>query len=170
MNVSIRMTTLFLLLVLAIVIGGAYWFFFSTTPRTIPKEIRVATLRIGNKEFSVKLARTPELRAKGLGGHEGLSDSEGMLFLFGRPDVYGFWMLGMKFPIDIIWIRGNRIVDISESIQPEPGKIINLSTYRPKEPADRVLEVNAGLAQVFGFNIGDKVSLFLSGENVDRQE
>ncbi len=35
-----------------------------------------------------------------------------MLFLFDKPDYYPFWMKGMKFPLDILFIRGSTIVSI----------------------------------------------------------
>ena len=36
-----------------------------------------------------------------------------MLFIFARPSRYSFWMVGMNLPLDIVWISGNKIVDIS---------------------------------------------------------
>lgn len=116
-----------------------------------------ATLRVGDKVFQVAVADTNEEKARGLGGVEKIKDNEGMLFIFDLPGKYGFWMKDMKFPIDIIWIRENKIVWFSENVRlPKEGE--NLEVYYPPEEADKVLEINMGLVQKYGFKRGDEVS------------
>ena len=109
-------------------------------------------------EFMVEVADTIVSRTRGLSGRAGLKENEGMLFVFGSPDMHGFWMKDMKFPIDIVWIRGEKIVGFAENTMPEPGKsLLNLRVYYSPEPADRVLEIKAGLVEKFGLKIGDTV-------------
>lgn len=64
-----------------------------------------------------------------------------MLFLFDKPDRYGFWMEGMKFPLDMIFLRRGEIVFIERGIQPGDNKIVI-----PPTAVDQVLELNAGEA------------------------
>jgi uncharacterized membrane protein (UPF0127 family) len=67
-------------------------------------------------------------------------------------------MKDMLFPIDIIWIKDFKIVDIASNVLPEGAKnILELKVYYPKDKADKVLEINAGLAEKYGFKIGDEV-------------
>ena len=73
-----------------------------------------------------------------------------MLFVFDRPGEYAFWMKGMRFPIDIVWLSGHEVVHIERQIQAD-----SLSIYAPAQPADRVLEFNAGAMD--GLSVGDKV-------------
>ncbi|MBI4094378.1 MAG: DUF192 domain-containing protein [Candidatus Liptonbacteria bacterium] len=124
-----------------------------------------AIVSLAGKTFSVLIADTAIERTRGLSGRPSLREDEGMLFLFESPGAYGFWMKGMRFPIDIVWIRGDRVVGITEHV-PVPTSALNLPTYYPPEPVDpvrdrisngvdAVLEINAGLAARHGFQIGD---------------
>jgi uncharacterized membrane protein (UPF0127 family) len=66
-------------------------------------------------------------------------------------------MKGMRFPIDIIWINDNKIVDISKNVPVSTNSI--LFTYAPKEPVNQVLELNAGVSNRYNFQIGDSVTI-----------
>lgn len=101
----------------------------------------------------VDVASTTKTREKGLSGREKLDPDQGMLFVFLRPDVYTFWMKDMKFPIDILWIRDQELVDITTDVPlPAPGEA--LPHYFPLFPADKVLEVPAGFARTHGLRTG----------------
>jgi hypothetical protein len=81
-----------------------------------------------------------------------------MLFLYNikRPAV--FWMKGMRFPLDIIWIADGKVVQIDKQAPHEPGVADpDLKRYISNEPVDAVLEVNAGFAEKNGIKVGDPV-------------
>lgn len=61
-------------------------------------------VKIGNKEYKVKIASTDEEKAKGLQGVESLPEDEGMLFIYEEPQTVGFWMEDTEIPLDIIFI------------------------------------------------------------------
>lgn len=61
--------------------------------------------------LTVEHARTVEQQRTGLAGRDTLSDSTGMLFTFDPPATQRVWMAGMRFPIDIAWIRDGQIID-----------------------------------------------------------
>lgn len=63
----------------------------------------------------------------------GLMDDEAMLFL-GAEAIH---MAGVRFPIDIVFVRDNAIVAIAEDVQPG-------STIRWAADNDYVLEVRGG--------------------------
>lgn len=104
----------------------------------------------------VDLAKTSAEVKKGLSGRLSLPADRGLLFFFSKPAIYQFWMPDMHFPIDIIWIDGGKIVDISASVSndfdPE-----NPIFYKPRQPAQYVLEVNAGFSAKHDINIGDTI-------------
>ena len=125
----------------------------SSTASTAPE----AWVEIGRQRVAVDLALTPEEQQLGLGGRDALPWDEGMYFVYERSALYGFWMKGMRFPIDIVWIRSGRIVDISAQVPFVPGE--NGPTVRPREAVDAVLEVPAGYANANGWRIGDRVQL-----------
>lgn len=112
------------------------------------------SLVIDNKiKLNVEFAQTDRERAIGLSGREKIENDQGMLFVYDRPAYYSFWMKGMKFDIDFIWINNKRIVDVTENV----SHLDQQKIYLPREPVDRVLEVKAGFTRKYGIRIGDKV-------------
>jgi uncharacterized membrane protein (UPF0127 family) len=98
---------------------------------------------------------------EGLDIKHNLKENEAMLFYFQQPGKYPFWMHGMKFPIDIIWIDGSkRVIHIEHDLQP---CITDLAcpSYSPDKDALYVLEVAAGFSQRHNVSIGTKVDFQL---------
>lgn len=119
-----------------------------------------AVLEVKSRKFNVQLADTPAERAQGLSGVASMRDDEGMLFLFSEPQTPEFWMKDMKIAIDIIWINGNRVIQIDDNVKPMPGlSVTQLPKYKPTTPADKVLEVNAGWAFRNDIQSGDTIKL-----------
>lgn len=119
------------------------------------KKIKVT---VGGAEFVASVADNVMSRTQGLSGRERLGADEALLFIFGSPSILEFWMKDMNFPIDIIWINEGRVVGFAENAQPEPGVALwNLKRYSSFEPADVVLEVNAGVVGEKGIKVGDEV-------------
>ena len=145
------------LITIAVLVGlGAYFFGFKGKANFGTGEVR-----INERVFRVDVAETMMAQAQGLSGQEKLGDNEGMYFIFGTSSVQGFWMKDMKFPIDIVWIKGGRIVGFEENAKPEPeNSVFGLTVYYSPEPVDRVLEVNAEMVARSGFKIGDLVYFY----------
>ena len=114
-------------------------------------------VNINGNMFTVDLAITNKEKEKGLGYRDNLKADHGMLFVYQNKDRYGFWMKGMRFPIDIIWISDNTIVDISKNVPVATTGA--LPTYTPKEPVNKVFEVNAGTTDRLGIQIGDTIKI-----------
>ena len=102
-------------------------------------EVSGPTIRIGDREWRAEIADTDVSRAKGLSDRDTLCAECAMLFRFDAEGTYGFWMKGMRFPIDIAWIRKGVIVHIERHV---PADFEGIMT--PSTPADTVLETNAG--------------------------
>lgn len=127
-------------------LNGEKLSFFKKTPN----------VTIGNHNFKVAVADSQEEREIGLSKTKSLSQNQGMIFLFEKPDYYSFWMKNMKFSIDIIYINKDQIITILDNaqiIKDSKNPII----YSPTQPADKVLEISAGLAKKYKFKKGDKV-------------
>lgn len=116
-----------------------------------------ADVAMRGKTFSVEVADTDLKREKGLGERDSLAADHGMYFPFPAARHWVFWMKGMRFPIDIVWIQDGKVVDISPDAQVDAGA--PLKTYSPVEPADAVLELNAGAVRAIGLQRGDAVTL-----------
>lgn len=119
-------------------------------------------LTINKTKIEVEIADTESKREKGLSGRQSLEEGSGMLFVFSQKEVTArFWMKDMLIPIDIIWVKNGKIIQIDKNIQaPVPGTPDNkLQLYTTKEPINYVLEVPAGFSDKSGFKIGDSVDL-----------
>lgn len=116
-------------------------------------------VKINKKILEIELADTFEKQVKGLSGHEKLSDNQSMLFKFNNKRVQNFWMKDMLFPLDIIWIDGNKIVKIDKNLPPEGN--IPKNIYTSSVPVNYVLEITGGVSDKCGFKVGDKVTIKL---------
>jgi uncharacterized membrane protein (UPF0127 family) len=127
----------------------------------LTENLQKAQIQISGQKFNVEIANNPITRARGLSGRESLGENQGMLFIFDSPGNHGFWMKDMKFAIDIIWIKNNKIIGFEENVGPQIGaKEWELKIYYPPEPVDKVLEIPAGGVQKYGFKIGHEISIF----------
>lgn len=153
-------------ILLLIVVFGALYFFFSSTknitgPSTFGQRAPQNSIIIRGIKINVELADTTDKRRKGLGGRESLASDSGMLFIFEKEGVQTFWMKELKFPLDFIWIRSNKIVDITKNALPPALGVEDseLPIYVPREPVTKVLEVNGGFVDANGIKVGDIVEV-----------
>jgi hypothetical protein len=105
--------------------------------------------------IDIELARTDTEHSKGLSGREKLPEGEGMLFVFEEKMVRNFWMKEMNFPLDIIWLDGEKIVKISRNLPPEGKQPTN--HYSSGVAVDYVLEVPAGFCDTNKIKTGNSV-------------
>lgn len=118
-------------------------------------------IKIGDTLLNIEIADNQSERTKGLSNREKLATSSGMLFIFDTPKKYQFWMKGMKFPLDMIFIKEGKVVDFLAHV-PVSGndtQDANLPRYQPTVPIDMLLEVNSGYIEENNIKIGDSVFL-----------
>lgn len=117
-------------------------------------------VKINDTEIEVEIADTEEKRTKGLSGRNSLEADKGMLFVFPKGTKATFWMKDMKFDIDIIWIKDEKVVKIDKNAKaPEENTPENKLTLYPSEgPIDYVLEVNSGFSDKNNIKEGDPVT------------
>lgn len=118
-------------------------------------------IRINETLVKVEVSDTAAERSKGLSGRTDLAADSGMLFVFPESKKYQFWMKGMKFPLDLIFIQNSQVVDfISGSSPPSAGQgDASLTIYEPTVPIDMLLEVNSGFASKNNIKVGDRIYL-----------
>ena len=123
---------------------------------------------VGNAVFQVEVADTPQARSKGLSGRDSLPDMSGMIFVFESGRTSSFWMKGMRFPLDFVWVGEEcTVVDTHTNIQPSTPDTDDgqLPLYRSDSPAMYTLEINAGKVAEVGIEVGDSVTFSgFSGE------
>lgn len=106
-------------------------------------------IKIGDKEYNVKEAKTEEEKIKGLQGVEELPKNEGMLFYFDPDEDISMWMKDTKIPLDIIFIN-----DDCEVTKVHHGKP-NDETLISSPKTAYVLEVGTKS----GIKVGDELEL-----------
>jgi len=124
--------------------------------RTIFGLPQKTTLQLNDQSLIVELAETPKQWEKGLSNRASLSGADGMLFVFPSAHVPIFWMKNTHFPLDIIWIKDNLIVEITPSVPVEVSD--SLPTYSPQIPVNAVLELPAGYAAQNNLKPGDQIA------------
>ncbi len=110
-------------------------------------------LIINGEKIKVEIADSPSERKKGLSNRESLAANTGMLFLFKKKDDYSFHMKDMKFPIDLVFIRGNEVIGIIKNLRVPDGDGY-IANYLPPAEFDKALEINAGEAEKLGIKRG----------------
>jgi uncharacterized membrane protein (UPF0127 family) len=110
-----------------------------------------------------ELAVNEEERARGLMFRDEIHEDQAMLFLFAERDIHSFWMKNMRFPIDILWLDGDRrIVHIEARVPPCPRE--PCPTYSPAAAAAFVLELQSGCSEKHGLRISDRIEFILPKE------
>ena len=74
-----------------------------------------------------------------------------MLFKFSEPGIRKFWMKNVYYPLDIIFISDNTIVDIFQA-SPNDSTLIG-----PDYLVDVVLEMPVGSCEQFNIKVGTKI-------------
>ena len=101
-------------------------------------------------KFCVELAINNEERQRGLMFRKGMELSDGMMFVYERPQPVSFWMKNTSIPLDIIFAdEAGVITKIFENARPFSSTSI-FGGY----DVQYVLEINAGLTKSLGIKTG----------------
>lgn len=95
------------------------------------------TIIVGDKTYKMEVVTGMMDQAVGLSKYKSLPTDQGMLFPFKPAKKVHFWMKNMKFDIDIVWIRDNKVIGVTPGFYAEEEKILP-----SPDLVDFVLEVN----------------------------
>jgi hypothetical protein len=115
------------------------------------KESCVVTITNSDGEEVVvncEVPSTDEEKMTGLMYRDSLCDNCGMFYDYVDG---GFWMKNVNFPIEMIFISDNQIVDIKKANAQDE------TTIYPSVESNGNLEVNDGFCESNNISIGDKV-------------
>jgi uncharacterized membrane protein (UPF0127 family) len=84
-----------------------------------------------------------------------------MLFTGTESRPKTFWMKGMRFCLDIVWIENDQIVGAAEDVCPDPDGTpdVERARFSSPQPVTHVLEVPAGWLAEHGYGPGTPVDL-----------
>lgn len=136
----------------------------SSSPKTskvsIPfeKEGTLTLLKSNNdsiiSKLDIEIADNEYETQTGLMYRTELKENQGMLFIFPDVSFRSFYMKNTKIPLDIIYVDENmKVVSIQKNAQP-----FDETSLPSEEPAKYVLEVNAGLSDLWQLQKGDKIT------------
>lgn len=104
-------------------------------------------------KLDIEIADSEYETQTGLMHRTSMNENQGMLFIFPDIAVHSFYMKNTQIPLDIIFVDQNlKVVHIQENTVPfsETGISSNV-------PVQYVLEINAGLVEKWGVEIGDRI-------------
>lgn len=125
---------------------------------TFKKEGDLSILKVGTdsiiSNFNIEIADTEYETQTGLMYRSSMEENQAMLFIFPTEAMHSFYMKNTEFPLDIIYIDGNqKIASFQKNAQP-----YDESSLPSNVPVKYVLEVNAGLSDQIGLQVGDSIS------------
>ncbi len=148
-NKSTRLT------VLAIVVITIGAFLCGSLLRTAWDNKGTKVIRAGDKQFRLQVADTQEEREQGLGGRKYLANNAGMLFEFQKANIACFWMKGMDFPLDMVWLNSQKkVIQTATNVSPATYP----RQFCPPTPSLYVIELNAGAVSTSGIHVGQTLS------------
>lgn len=110
-----------------------------------------ATLRLHGHTLSLQIADTAQARAQGLSGKAAMDVNQGMLFTYQEPTKQCFWMKGMHFPLDMIWLNADmRVVYLKQRLSPRSYPEL----FCTPTAAQYVIELNGGVSRTLGVHEG----------------
>lgn len=144
-----------ILLFLCLAVPG-FFFFGDSVGEEKVRESRVVFEN--GRSVLIEIADTEMERRIGLSDRDYLEAGTGLLFVHDVREVPSYWMKGMRFSIDFIWIDNGEIVDLTQNAPPEDPAI---TYYSPSSPITHVLEVNAGFIEEYDLSVGDTLDIVL---------
>lgn len=104
--------------------------------------------------FDIEIAETEYETLTGLMYRESMKKDRGMLFIQPEETEQNFYMKNTEIPLDIIYINsGMKVVSFQKNAKP-----LDESSLPSRAPAKYVLEINAGLSDSLGLQVGDSIS------------
>lgn len=101
-----------------------------------------------NIQVNCEIPTTEEEKMTGLMYRDSLDDNCGMFYDYVDG---GFWMKNVNFPIEMVFINGDEIVDIQKALPHDETSI------QPSVESDGNLEVNEGFCESNNISVGNKV-------------
>ncbi|OGC11848.1 hypothetical protein A3K48_05095 [candidate division WOR-1 bacterium RIFOXYA12_FULL_52_29] len=146
---------------LVLILGLTFWTMLAPGPN--PEAIfhgrSTTNAVIGEKRYELEIADDLTERGRGLSWRKTLAKNRGMLFIFEKPGRYIFTMEGMLLPLDFIWLKQGKVVDLKEAVNPTAPDRPS-TNIEAKNDFDQVIELNAGEINAARVKLGDRVAYF----------
>ena len=125
---------------------------------------QVLTILVGEQRLRVEVVNTPGSITQGLSDRTELG-SDGMLFVLPEAGKPKFWMKGMNFDIDIVWLYQGKIVGVTPRV-PHPAQpavsaaeLNALPRYPAPTTVDMVLELPVNRSAQLHLEVGQALQI-----------
>jgi len=103
--------------------------------------------------FDIEIADNEYKTQTGLMYRSSMEKNQGMLFVFPDSQLRGFYMKNTEFSLDILYFDADKtLVEMYENTVP-----YDETSLPSGKPSMYVLEINGGLAEELGIEIGDSI-------------
>ena len=107
-------------------------------------------------KLDIEIAKSEYDIQTGLMYRNSMKENQGMLFVFKEVTQRSFYMKNTRIPLDLIFLDHNKtIVSFQENAKP-----LDETSLPSNAMAQFVLEINAGLSEKWGLDVGDKMDYF----------
>ncbi|MFM7360374.1 MAG: DUF192 domain-containing protein [Cyanobium sp.] len=110
-----------------------------------------------NRCIGLEVADTPQRQAWGMQRRPPLPPLRGMWFPYPVPTPARFWMHLTPEPLDMLFVRDGRVVQIEANAIPCPR--LPCRSYGSGEAVDGVVELAGGQAAALGLHVGSPVRI-----------
>jgi uncharacterized membrane protein (UPF0127 family) len=139
-----------------LIFSAIFWIDSGLAQEKAPLKFEKKKISIGKTSLSVEVAETVPQHQQGLMYREKLSDGEGMMFVFSRPETRSFWMKNTYLDLSIGFFdekkRLFQILDMKGTTVMQK----EFPSYESQRPAQFALEVPKGWFTKFKVKVGDK--------------
>lgn len=105
-------------------------------------------------KLDIEFAESEYETQTGLMYRSSMEDHQGMLFIFSDEQIHSFYMKNTEIALDIIYLKA----DLTIASFQENAKPMSEAPLSSQVPIQYVLEVNAGLAEKWLLEVGDKIT------------
>jgi len=117
------------------------------------RETLTISTSAGKTDIATEIAVTSAEQEIGLMFRTSIGDNDGMLFVYGKPQVITMWMHNTYVPLDMVFMaRDGTVSRIEAEAEPLSDRVISSATA-----AAAVLELKAGTARRIGLKAGDHI-------------
>jgi uncharacterized membrane protein (UPF0127 family) len=123
---------------------------------------------VGGESFLMEISDDDQQRTRGLSGRTRLGVDEGMIFVYAKPKILGYWMKDCLIDLEIIYLRSDGMIMSIHRMHKEPprGDEERLSTYEnrlPRYPSryrvQFALEFTPGTIKRLGLKTGQVITV-----------
>lgn len=108
------------------------------------------------KQFNLKVANTPKLRARGLMFVKKLKENDGMIFIYPNDEELVFWMKNTYLPLDLVFLNKDyKIIGVVENMLP----LDETKRYQISGKSRYAVELPAFSVKKYALRIGDELRI-----------